>query len=77
MNDIALIVQAAAFAAERHRDRRCKDVLGAAASDAQAIPLRVDCLEAYRQLFADVRPLRQWSMLNEGAASCRRGRIRS
>jgi hypothetical protein len=49
-----------------HRDR--EDASGdVAAADAQAIPLRVDYLEAYRQLFADVRALRRSALNADGS----------
>jgi hypothetical protein len=38
-----------------------------AAADAQAIPLRIDYLEAYRQLFADVGALRQSALGADGS----------
>jgi hypothetical protein len=38
-----------------------------AAADAHAIPLRIDYLEAYRQLFADVRALRQSALNADGS----------
>jgi hypothetical protein len=40
---------------------------GVTVADAQAIPLRVDYLEAYRQLFADVMALRQSALNADGS----------
>jgi hypothetical protein len=49
-----------------HRDR--EDGSGdVAAADAPVVPLRVDYLEAYRQLFADVRALRQSALNANGS----------
>jgi hypothetical protein len=46
------------------RNPRAGDV---AVADAQAIPLRVDYLEVYRQLFADVMALRRSAMNADGS----------